>query len=252
MADIALLAPGVSDAPEGYQVPGAQEIIIKAVTANYDGSSAAGSFIPTLQVIAPNGAILASCPTSTAVVAGASADVSWFPRSGVASGGGGGGSIQFDTDNEGGWLDVTANDADAGGFGIALHDQSHGGSGIDVRSADLVQIGGLAGQGSFLLESFGDLVAASIGSEGGLEINTGVAGGATLGVFIGDHGSGGIILDNTTVGGTGPIEISAAEVLVQQTGGKLSFFGVTPVTQRATPVTLADVISILRAYGLAA
>lgn len=91
MADIALLAPGVAAAPEGYQIPGAQEIIVKAVTATYDGTDAAGDFVPTLQVIAPNGTILASCPTSTALVAGASADVSWFPRSGVSSGGGGSG-----------------------------------------------------------------------------------------------------------------------------------------------------------------
>lgn len=97
MADIALLAPGVSDAPEGYQIPGAQEIIVKAVTANYDGTNAAGDFVPTLQVIAPNGSILASCPTSITVAAGGTADVSWFPRSGVASSSPGGGITEIES-----------------------------------------------------------------------------------------------------------------------------------------------------------
>lgn len=97
MADIALLAPGTDAAPESYEIPGAQEIILKAVTATYDGTNASGDFIPTLQIIAPNGSILASCPTSTPVAAGASADVSWFPRSGVASGGGGSGITEIES-----------------------------------------------------------------------------------------------------------------------------------------------------------
>lgn len=83
MADIALLASQADDAPLGYQVPGAQEIILKSITASFDGSGAAGAFIPTLQIIAPNGAVLAACPVSTSVAAGASADVSWFPRGGL-------------------------------------------------------------------------------------------------------------------------------------------------------------------------
>lgn len=86
MADVPLVAGGAVDAPLGYVVPGAQEIIPKSITASFDGTSAAGPFIPTLQILAPNGAVLAACPVSTSVAAGASADVSWFP--GVANSGG--------------------------------------------------------------------------------------------------------------------------------------------------------------------
>lgn len=87
MADIALLASQADDAPLGYQVPGAQEIILKSITASFDGTGAAGTFVPTLQILAPNGAVLAACPVSTQVAAGASADVSWFPRGGLNTSG---------------------------------------------------------------------------------------------------------------------------------------------------------------------
>lgn len=79
MADVALLAPNVTDAPESYQVPGAQEIIVKSVRAHFDGTSAAGSFVPCLRLLDGNGNAVAECPISTTLAAGAQADVSWFP-----------------------------------------------------------------------------------------------------------------------------------------------------------------------------
>jgi len=94
VADVALIAQAVTTTPEGYTVPGSQEIILKSVTASYDGTGAGGSFIPTLQIIAPNGSVVASCPVSTTLAAGALADVSWFPRVGGASSGGGGSSTR--------------------------------------------------------------------------------------------------------------------------------------------------------------
>jgi hypothetical protein len=118
MADIALLAPGVSDAPEAYMVPGAQEIILKAVTATFDGSGAAGQFQPTLQIVAPNGTVLASCPSPTVVAAGASADVSWFPRGGVGGGSSGGGSgfVQVFVDTPDASANAVARQSLSGGF----------------------------------------------------------------------------------------------------------------------------------------
>jgi hypothetical protein len=86
MADVALLAPAVTTAPEGYQVPGAQEIIVKAITASYDGTGAGGSFVPTLQIVAPNGTVVANCPLGSTLAAGASADISWFPDGGLSVG----------------------------------------------------------------------------------------------------------------------------------------------------------------------
>lgn len=82
MADVALLAAGVESTPFQYVVPGAQEIIPKCVTASYDGTAAAGDWIPTLDLIAPNGSILHSVPASVSFPAGSKCDVSWFPAGG--------------------------------------------------------------------------------------------------------------------------------------------------------------------------
>lgn len=174
MADIALISPGVNDAPEGYSVPGAQEIILKSITATYDGTAAAGPFIPTLQILAPNGAVLAACPTSTALVAGASADVSWFPRGSVGTGGGGGGGIQFNTDNEGGYLDITTNNADPDHFGIKLQDEEDNDVLIDTDARLLLNT-----------EQNGNVVmgTAAHGAGGGGSVLIGVQTGQSLSVL---------------------------------------------------------------------
>lgn len=126
MADVPLVAGGAVDAPLGYVVPGAQEIILKSVTATFDGSGASGDYVPTLEILAPNGMILASCPVSTPVVAGASAFVTWFPRGGVATSTSTGKGIEYEKDNEGKWLDVGL----VGGTGVP----GSGGAGVQVHA----------------------------------------------------------------------------------------------------------------------
>lgn len=121
MADVAIQTGGAEDAPLGYQIPGAQEIVLKAITASFDGSGAAGDFVPTLQIIAPNGLVVASCPVGASVAAGASADVSWFPRGGV-SGGGGGSSL----DTTDGVTDVDPTTQLLIGAGLTLTNPSPG------------------------------------------------------------------------------------------------------------------------------
>lgn len=91
MADVALLASSVQSAGGGYQIPAAQEIILKCCTASFDGTGAAGNFQPALQIQAPNGAVMGTFPTGTTVTAGSKVDVSWFP--GLVSDGGGGGAV---------------------------------------------------------------------------------------------------------------------------------------------------------------
>jgi hypothetical protein len=71
-------------APLAYTIPGAQEIGIISLRASYDGTGAAGSFVPTLRVLAPDGQELAACPVASPLAAGALADVTWFPRGGVS------------------------------------------------------------------------------------------------------------------------------------------------------------------------
>ena len=85
MADAVISAPAVQSTPAGYQVPAAQEIIVRSVRAVVNGTGAAGAFLPTLRLRAPSGVIVWQAPTSATVAAGASADVSWFPRVAAAA-----------------------------------------------------------------------------------------------------------------------------------------------------------------------
>ena len=80
-SDVVLSAPDVVSVPMDYDVPPAQEIVPKCVTATIDGTGAAGAFLPTLELLSPAGQVIFRSPTSTVVVAGASADVSWFQLS---------------------------------------------------------------------------------------------------------------------------------------------------------------------------
>lgn len=85
MADVILRAQATQTAPAGYTVPPAQEIIVKSVKADVDGSGAAAPFLCVLQLVSQDGVIVWQAQTTSAVAAGGSATVSWFPR--VAAGG---------------------------------------------------------------------------------------------------------------------------------------------------------------------
>lgn len=88
MADVAIRAAATAAAPRDYTVPGAQEILPKAVSAAMDGTSAATSWFPCLQVLDPGGTVMFSAIAGLSVAAGGTADVSWFPGlGGTATGG---------------------------------------------------------------------------------------------------------------------------------------------------------------------
>lgn len=80
--------------PLDYPVPSSGELVPLMVRATVDGTSAASSFYAVVQIIAPSGQIMGSA-LSGSIAAGASADVTWFPR--VATGSGDG--IKFDQPN---------------------------------------------------------------------------------------------------------------------------------------------------------
>lgn len=85
MADVSIRATALTPAPMDYKVPGAQEIAPKSVSASMDGTSAAAAWFPCLQLLDPAGNVMFSAIASSGVAAGASADVSWFPRVGSGS-----------------------------------------------------------------------------------------------------------------------------------------------------------------------
>lgn len=84
MPDIAIVNSNVSVEPKDYTLTGNQELLLKSVRASIDGSGAGSAFLPTLQLLAPDGTVMFEAVTSATVAAGGSADVSWFPR--VSSG----------------------------------------------------------------------------------------------------------------------------------------------------------------------
>jgi hypothetical protein len=142
MADVEILAQQISAAPLAYVIPGGQEILVKVLAAHFDGTSATNPWQPAIQIVGPSGQVLRTFPLTTALAAGASADVTWFPRGGVSSSGSGGAGIQFDTDNEGGWLDVTTNTQDGAGRGFALIDKSGSDANlIDAPGGGYINIG---------------------------------------------------------------------------------------------------------------
>lgn len=78
MADIAIIAAATANVPRDYTIPGAQEILPKSVSAQMDGTSAATTWFPCLQVLDPGGHVMFSAVAQSPIAAGASADVSWF------------------------------------------------------------------------------------------------------------------------------------------------------------------------------
>lgn len=132
---------GIGPAPQAYEVPNSTEIIPRVVFATFDGSGAAGAFLPTVQIISDGGEVVASVSTDTAVAAGDSASVTFAPflraaqQSTPSTGG-----INFDTFPQAGdWLYVETDDAFGGGgspFGYAMdiRDQSTNGSGVNIQA----------------------------------------------------------------------------------------------------------------------
>lgn len=82
-ADVTISTGGGQGAPLDYPVPGAVELVLKQLKASYNGASAAGAFVPTVQLLTASGVEVGSWTASQALAAGASADVTWFP--GVSS-----------------------------------------------------------------------------------------------------------------------------------------------------------------------
>lgn len=86
--DQQVLVTGTASAPTHFTIPGNGQIRPKSVFAHYDGTGAAGAFVPALKIKSDGGELVAICPTTQTVAAGGSAAVSWFQGLGGAGGGG--------------------------------------------------------------------------------------------------------------------------------------------------------------------
>jgi hypothetical protein len=65
--------------PFEYQLAPGEAIALSSVAAEFDGSGAGGSFLPALGLYAQSGELLARTFPSSAVTAGASAEVTFSP-----------------------------------------------------------------------------------------------------------------------------------------------------------------------------
>jgi hypothetical protein len=93
MPDGAIVIPDTAAAPKDYTLSGAQEIALKSVRALIDGTGAGSAFLPTLQLLDPNGHVMWEGAAQSTVAAGGSADVSWFPVGAQLGGGTGAGAV---------------------------------------------------------------------------------------------------------------------------------------------------------------
>jgi hypothetical protein len=84
--DVQIAIPN-GEAPTTQTLTGTSSHVPKSVTASFDGTGAAGPFTPVLVIAGKEGRDVARIP-APAVAAGASAEVSWFPRGRVAEAGG--------------------------------------------------------------------------------------------------------------------------------------------------------------------
>lgn len=88
MSDQVLLSvPQVQTAPLDYPVPNAQEIALQTATATFDGTGAASSFLPALQIIGPGGIVAGTFVNpNSPVAAGGEAEVTFGSFLGSAVG----------------------------------------------------------------------------------------------------------------------------------------------------------------------
>ncbi len=76
--DQQVLVVGQAAAPTHTTIPGNGQIQPKAIFASFDGTGAGGSFLPAIKITSDGGKLVGIYPAPT-VVAGGSANVSWFP-----------------------------------------------------------------------------------------------------------------------------------------------------------------------------
>jgi hypothetical protein len=183
MADAEITATQTHAAPLNYQIPGAQEILLKVASANFDGSGAGSAWQPAIQLIGPSGQVLRTFLLSSQLAAGASADVTFFPLGGV-----GGDGIKYDVDNVGDWLSVVA--TGTGGpspASIEFDAQNTNGDVTFSKSGGTGTLGILSSQN-------GDLDVEHSGLTGALNIEQ--SGGGGMNIF--QSGAGGFNFSNSS------------------------------------------------------
>lgn len=77
--DQQILVAGTAAAPVSYGVPNAAEVILLAVQVTFDGTAAAGTFVPAVEIYSDGGVLIARARAEQALSAGSSASVTFAP-----------------------------------------------------------------------------------------------------------------------------------------------------------------------------
>lgn len=88
MSEKQVLGWGVQNAPASRTTADSEVFTLLAVNANFDGTAAAASFLPCVEIISDAGQVVARTITDSAVAAGGSAEVTFAPflsRGGTSS-----------------------------------------------------------------------------------------------------------------------------------------------------------------------
>ena len=241
--DVQIADTSSGDAPHDYTVPSSADFILKAAYGVFDGTLASGNFLPTLEIVSDSGHTVARS-VGQQVTAGDSAEVSWFPFAPPASSGGGGSITEIEstdgsitvTNPTGPTVDLTG----AGGGGGIQFGVNNTGSYLNVETTS----------GPIFLADT-STGPSEFTASGSLEFIA----GNNVSIFA---GSGKNIAASPQLTVTGAllaeykVGLSTLKVIETTSAGDLGFFGKTPVAQQPTPITLADVIAVLQAYGLTA
>src|SRR6266496_569522 len=79
MADVQIASLKKVGVPSTYVLPSAAEFVLKCVNADFDGSSAAGTYLPCVSLVSDSGHVIArAVDQNVSVEAGGDAEVSWF------------------------------------------------------------------------------------------------------------------------------------------------------------------------------
>lgn len=70
---------GTVNAPADWNIPTNIVLSPSIVFAHFDGTAAAGSFVPTLQILSDSGHVVAEIPQDVTVAAGSSCEATWAP-----------------------------------------------------------------------------------------------------------------------------------------------------------------------------
>ena len=184
--------------------------------------------MPTVVVISDSGEVVGRFPLAGSIAAGDDATVTFAPflRNDTGLSG-----IFFDVRNVGRALSIRTTSTSGPPFPASMSFISAGP--MDFTTSDEFDLNGSSGTDFNL--SMGNDVNIFPDNDANIQAgnNVNISGDGT-----------------TSVQGIAALNLQGGEL--QSTNSKVGFFGTTPVVQQATPVTLGDVIALLRAYGLAA